>query len=418
MKLIKLGALQALLTLTFLNTSYSLTLNCPEYTAESREYSFQKFNPGREVIENRSYPSNDRVLFRGIYISNNQYNLSKVLSAFFDLDNEWHVGSPIFWAMVNILTGKRSLDEPLFSSGGQLPHSIAKYLRDRNLEKDILSLLKCKGNQFYEQNEAEQLTLQLMNRFFFSEKEDDLSKRYFDMKWEYYYDKSVNQDGYGNNGIEFISSSAYDFIAAIYGPKILVTKDTRNRALDLTFFNFKRNGFYVQTWVDLGEIISPGYLSRDEILGYQERQNDRIRGSAWYTTTPNNPIVYAVYKEQINKKTIALVFSGNKNDLCILQGPDGKFYKCKPYSPSLTTKPIEFPEVSSTPATLVGVVTEDTIDHDIDTLKKAIDLFGINTSDEVPVQFYKSFSKQKIGNKALYFHPVEKIKNYKGSREK
>ena len=413
MKLIKLITL--LLAFASVSTSYSLNLNCPDYNPETKEYSFKKLNYSTEVIENRSYPSHDRVLFRGVYHSNNQYNLSKVLSAFFDVDNQWHIGSPIYWAMVNILIGKRDLSEPLFSAGGQLPHPILKYLKDRNIDKDVQNLLKCRGNKRFTQDEAEEIASQLMNRFFFSEKPEAISKRYFDMKWEYYYEKTMTQAGYGNNGIEFISSSTYDYIAAIYGQKILVMKDTRNRALDLTFFNFKLNNFFVQTWVDLGEIISPGYLTRDEILGYQERVHDRVRGSDWYSTTPNNPIVYAIYKERINKKTIALVFSGNSKDLCILQGSDRKFYLCKPYTPSMTVKPIEFPQTSSTQATLVGVITEDTLDNDIDSLKKALQLFGDTTSEEVPEQFTKSFSKVKINDRPLYFHSIDQIKNYKGT---
>lgn len=399
----------AALFIYFLGLQDSQALfSCPQFRTEEREYSLSLFNPQQDVVDGSPYPSHQRTLFRGIYQSNMQFDLGKILEGIF-FPKDWHIGSPLFMGITQVLLGKRNLADPFIPSGG-LPETLETYFKARNILGDVKTLVDCDSRKKMSFDDAEIHSAKILNRMFFSQSTQNISDFYLNMSWEKYYDRTWTNLGFGNNSIEFVPSSTDDQIASIYGNKTLVFKDFRQRAVDLTFFNYKKNGYFVQSWVDYGEILSPGYLRADELIGYQERQIDRIRGSEWYTTSPNNPIVYAVYKFEVNGKKVGLVFDG-LNRLCMIHDTHGMYFFCRGRKDSIKNGNIEFPEAGNEQAPFVGLIEDRALTQG--DYAEILKVHGKNEAGKIPELFQKSFLealKKSEKLKKLRFMNLEELK--------
>jgi hypothetical protein len=330
------------------------TPSCPGYRSEKTEFSFKNINPAPEQINGLNFPGNHNVLYRGAYETNPQFNLEKALQGIFFQKN-LYVGSPIFWGMTQVLTGQWTLDHTFLPTGG-LPLTMREYFEARRILKDIEFLLDCSPTKTYPADEADTLAADLMNKTFNRMSRDEVETRYFNIADPSYYVASVQKIGFGNNAADLIISTTYDMIASLYGYKILVLKDKRDRALDLSFYNAKKNNRYFDEWVDNGEQNQPGYITADEIIGYQQRRYDRARTN-WAQSMPNNPIEYAVYRANIDGENVGLVFAGN-NTLCMMEANDHHFYNCHNYWAKLMTEPTPYPIPNmNSRAELLGVIT-------------------------------------------------------------
>lgn len=303
-------------------------LGCAGYEPATTEVSFAASNGAPQVINGVSFPAHEETLFRGAYESNRQFDLTMVVRGIFR-ENNWYVGSPMFFLAHEILMGRRTLNGDFFPSG-QLPHRAHEYFAARGSLAPLKTLLACRAPGFYTDGEANLLAADLMNKGLGSFSREQLEEKYFDMGSSDYYSNSVQEMGFGNNAADFVISSFYDQIAALYGHKTLVMKDRRHRALDLTFFNKLKRGMLFDYWIDAGEVNAPGYVDADEILGIQLRTMDRDRYGI-ENTYLRSKISYAVYRHQVGEKSFGLVIDGEDTTACMLHGSDGRLYGCADY---------------------------------------------------------------------------------------
>jgi hypothetical protein len=292
--------------------------------------------------------------------SNPQFGLENALRGLF-LEKNFYIGSPMFWGIKTVLTGQKSMTDSFIPSGG-LPLSMREYFKARHIDDDIQTLMECNKGQAYSDSDAEMLAADLVNRWLGGLSLGELDHYYFNIKDPSYYSSQLENLGFANNAVDLIIGSTYDLIAALYGAKILVLEDKRNRGLDLAHFNYVKNNLFFDHWADNGEVDFPAYVKGEEIVGFQQRDRDRPpRGSAWSEGIPQAHIKYAFYRHSFKGQNIVLVIDGS-NSLCVAKGPDQKYYFCANYWDSgLMSRPVPFPAPRSTDkkdlAPLYGVIT-------------------------------------------------------------
>lgn len=330
---------------------------CPKYEFSKKEYSFDSMNPAPDVVDGVRFPGTSRVLYRGIYEVNPQYDVFSALQAMFRQKN-WYVGSPIFYGITQVLTGAWNLDHTLFPTGN-LPLKMRQYLEARKILADVEKVLACTKENPMDLGTAQLFAADLMNKTFFRMTPAEVQAQYFNIKHPLYYEQSSQQLGFGNNAADLIISTSYDLIAALYGNKILVLQDTRKRALDLSYYNYVKNSIFYDSWVDNGEVNSPGYITAEEVLGFQKRYEDRQRTN-WAAHVSTNAIDMAYYRMEYKDTSLVLVLDGEKK-LCIMKSGDGRYYECNPYQAKLKEKPVPYAEVKNTSneskASLMGIIT-------------------------------------------------------------
>lgn len=288
---------------------------CPAYTSTTKEASLNSLNPPAKVESGVTLPGSGQTLFRGIYDSNPQFSYQTVISGLFGQDN-WVMGSPMHWGITLVLTGSRTTYD-LFGLRG-IPHNMWEYYKARGIHTDIQTLLGCVKPKFYNSDQSNYLAKELMNKYFSSLSVSDISERYLNIVNPLYYDATQTNLGFANNAIDLVISSYNDQIASLYGLKILVLKDKRNRAVDLGYWNAIKNGKYWADWVDNGEVNTPGYITASELVGYQQRAKDRPMSPTWADSEPNNPILYAFYKINYKGTDVVAVVDGG-GELCMVQ---------------------------------------------------------------------------------------------------
>lgn len=337
-------------------TSHAQVLSCPQYQFESSEFSFKSFNPRAENILNIDFPGNSHPLYRGAYESNPQFSFEKALSGLF-MEKNWHIGSPMFFGITQVLNGSWTLDHTFFPSGN-LPYKMRDYFEARDILDDIEFLLACQRGKAYSQVEAEIFASDLMNKTFSRMSRGQIEARYFNIMDPDYYKQRVQKLGFGNNATDLIISSAYDLVAALYGSKILVLEDKRKRALDLSFFNFKKNNLFFHHWVDNGEMNAPGYIVADELIGYQQRKVDRLRVN-WAQSATGNPIDFAAYRIRSGSELAVLILDASDKN-CITQGSDNRYYPCNAYWKDLMTSPVPYPtpQMPAGKIPLMGIIVQ------------------------------------------------------------
>jgi len=388
---------------------------CPEYSWSHKEFSFASFNPPPNSFEGISFPGNDQVLYRGIYDSNAQFNLEKILEGLFGEKN-WHIGSPIFFGLTQVIRNIWDIDHPLFPSG-QLPLPMRDYAHSRRILPDLLVLQKCFSNVHLSFEDASVYAADLMNKVFERMNRIEIESRYFNLSDPLYMDPQQQKLGFGNNAADLIPSSTYDMIAALYGRKIVVMKDQRRRGLDLGYFNLIKNRFYFAHWVDNGEINVPGYIRADEVIGYQQRAIDRIRGPGWSTNTKNE-IVYAVYKSTFKNRTIALVLDG-VGQICLSEASDRRYYSCEPYWAKIKEQPVPYPQAKfyrsprlEDRAPLLGVIllpeTENTNEKNETTfVAEVLKWYGKKSPSTLDPETTKRISATKVNGVGLKWYPAQ-----------
>lgn len=287
---------------------------CPAYSF-AREASLSIFNPPAKVENGVALPGTKQTLFRGVYEANPQFDYRSVILGLFGQDN-WVLGSPMHWGITEVLTGARGHHNSFLPSGG-LPLTMGDYFDARSIKDDIDLLISCKRSKPYSKAQANFLAKDLMNKSFAHMKRADLEKTYFNIKDSDYYSSSLGQYGFGNNAVDFVISSYNDQIASLYGNKILIFKDKKNRSVDLGYWNLVNNGLSWTDWVDNGEINTPGYITASDLIGYQQRQNDRSP-LGWGGSEANNPIIFGLYKMNYKGVDVVAVVSG-ANELCMVQ---------------------------------------------------------------------------------------------------
>ena len=253
-----------ILAIALVSSSLASAASCPQYVPSPGVASLSNLNPPAHQYGGISYPSQQQTLFRGAMEGNATFSLEKVLQGIFK-ERSWYIGSPLFFGITQVLTGQWDLNHTFFPSGG-LPLQMRDYFRARKILSDIETLLRCQDS--YSAAEANDLAADLSNKVFQRMDGRKIEQTFFDMSDPGYYTDSTQSLGFGNNAVDFIISTTYDQIATLYGAKILVYRDSQNRSFDLTFYNRQKNNYFVDAWVDKGEINTPGYITSDDILGY------------------------------------------------------------------------------------------------------------------------------------------------------
>ncbi|HWU42285.1 MAG TPA: hypothetical protein VN132_02565, partial [Bdellovibrio sp.] len=323
-----------------------------------RDASLNDFNPAPAVVLNVPLPGTQKVLFRGIRPENLQFDDVTVIKTL--LGKQFYLPSPMMWGIEMLFTKERTLDGVFIPQGG-LPLSMSEYLKSRGLLRDVEILLECHQQTPFSELEISIIGKSLMNRYYANISKSDVDARYLNIKDPQYYNRQVQNLGYGNNAIDLIISSYYDQIASFYGNKILVLKDFKNRSVDLGYFNYTLNGKFWDMWIDNGEVDTPGYLNPRDILGYQQRLKNRDpKNKGIYQT--HNPILYGIYKWKIADRDYIVVLSG-LNKLCMLQDEHNqRVYFCEDnWEKVLLQGPIPYPFVKnnsdSNKAPILGVLS-------------------------------------------------------------
>lgn len=394
----------------------ALQKNCPQYQFQNKEYSLAYFNPAKKTVYNVTLPAHDSTLFRGTTEDNQQFSLESVVLGIFGQRN-WHLGSPLFWGLTDVLMGQRNVNAAFLPNGG-LPYSMLKYAELRSIDSDLNTLLSCKTS--YTREEANILAQDLLNKSFSRMDPKALQYNFFNMKNPRYYSAEMENAGLGNNAIDFVISSYNDQVAGIYGSKILILHDARHRSLDLGFWNYTYTGQFWDAWVDNGEVNTPGYITADEVLGFQQRKTDRTRGGLT-STEMVNPILYSVNKLTYKGQVFALLLDG-KHHPCIIQSTsDNKFYFCEdnwsgrisrgivaPPSPKSTSVKDEVP--------LVGVFSDCQSSKCISP-KEVIRWYGKISSKPFPYDAISRVQKLSVNGNAIQFVKAEASDAPKGEKQ-
>jgi hypothetical protein len=380
---------------------------CPNYKFSKTAANFSSLNGSAKVVQGVSFPSQSATLFRGIYQSNSQFDAEKAVAGLFKEDG-WMVGSPMHWAITTILTGKNSLNGTFFPTGG-LPLQLVEYLKARHIDREVKDLLDCVSPKKYSSAEANILAKDLMDKYLTSLPKNTLEERYFNMKNPNYYSDSTQEIGFGNNAVDFIISSFNDQVASIYGNKILVMKDVRNRSLDLEYWNYVHTGSFWDGWVDNGEINTPGYVTAEELLGYQERALDRIQ-IGWGAQAPNNPIIYGLYPIQYKGTTYVGVFDGG-GETCMLQDAKSqKVYFCQNNWGNIMRTVVPPPTIRGTEvrnqSALMGVIARCSGGGACDAPAEIFTWYGKNSKNHPPGRLMAGLNNLKIDGDGVKVIPA------------
>ncbi|MBK7962273.1 MAG: hypothetical protein IPK04_14480 [Bdellovibrionales bacterium] len=382
----------AFLPITKASTDQSTTLKqilnkCPgaAWIASTRTFSLKGLNSPSERVHGLSFPMSNGIVFRGIREENPQFDESKVIRAI--LGDPFFLPSPMMWGIEMVFKGDRQMNSP-FLPMGQLPLSMEEYFRVRGILSEIEGLLRCHGNQNFSSAEITYLAKRLMDLSFIQMTTDEIVSRYLNMWDQNYYSRNLLDYGFGNNGIDMIISSYYDQIASLYGNKILVFKDSRDRSIDLGFFNYKWNGKFWDHWMDNGEVNTPGYLNPSDVTGFQRRAKNRAKGKM-PAGEPNNPIIYGIYKwTDADKNTFAILVTGF-NKLCLLQAPESqKVFFCEEnWTGQLGTPGTPLPRVSdfsnNNKAPILGVFS-NCLESATCSIQKVFDSYGTDGARALP----------------------------------
>jgi|GEM_PF-2667567 hypothetical protein len=328
--------------------------NCPQYRFEKREFSFAGLNPAAENYNSIALPATGQTLYRGAYEANGQFDFAISMRGLFNEAN-WFVGSPLHWGLSQVLKKAWDINAPFLPNGG-LPYTLSAYFQSRGILGDVQTLMSCAPAKGYSQTAANILAADLMNKAFAAMGKDNFENNFLNISNPVYYRADFQAQGFGNNAVDFIISSAYDQVAAVYGKKILVMKDTRKRAVDLGFWNKKHNDVFWHHWVDNGEINTPGYITADELLGYQSRKTDRpqVGWGGYYA----NLIDYAIYRHKIGSQNVVLLLDG-QNSACMTKGDDSRYYVCEQNWGNITSDVVPYPTTATknykTQIGLIGV---------------------------------------------------------------
>lgn len=300
------------------------TTPCPGYKKETSVYPLGSHNPAAKNFDGLTLPATGKTLYRGIYLSNGQYSLEKILRGL--VGEKVVVGSPMHWGITDVLRGNKTLKDTLLP-GTSLVLPLETYFEDRNILADVQSLLDCAAGEPFSEALSDEYANDLMEKSFKRRSDSDNDKYFFNLKDGHYYGSYADQHGFGNNAVDFVISSYYDSIAGIYGPKILVFKEPKNRSVDLCYWNYVQNGIYCDNWVDSGEVDTLGYVESEDFLGYQARRTDRLR-VGWGAALTPNPIEVAYYRIDYKGQRAVLVLDGEGRP-CITKGSDDHYYYCE-----------------------------------------------------------------------------------------
>jgi hypothetical protein len=382
--------------------------SCPQYKFDTKEFSLSDLNPAAQTISGVALPATNQVLYRGAYEANGQFDFSLALRGLFK-EQHWYVGSPLFWGITQVLKKSWGLNNDFLPSGG-LPLKMREYFSSRGILDDVETLLHCAPDKGYSAQTANALAADLMNKAFRRTDTSALQENFFNILNPLYYRADFQAQGLGNNAVDFIISSAYDQVAAVYGKKVLVMKDTRKRAFDLGYWNKAHNDIFWHHWVDNGEVNVPGYITSDELLGYQQRKVDRpLTGWGEYYV---NPIDYAIYRHSYKGQTIVLLLDGHDAS-CISKGDDGRYYYCPKNWDNISKDIVPYPEAGkknyrSEAAIMGAFVLCD--EGDTCTLPAAFwTEYGKTVQRDIPAAAAALIKAIKIDGKAVQYVSAEQV---------
>jgi hypothetical protein len=215
--------------------------------------SFKRNAPEPEIIQGQEFPRNQRTLYRGTGWDNPQVSLRLALSAMLEAPDAY-VGSALYMELRQLLLRAHTLEES----------KMRPRLNERGLTQSIKLLVSCST---FTEAEASHLAANLVDRALDDvARRDNLMARYAD-------EKSGKFDDWP---AEIVYSSAYQVLAATYGGQMLEIRDPEFRALDKHFWQLKKTGTPLEQHptIDAGEMILPGYIRPQDILGYQLRVKD------------------------------------------------------------------------------------------------------------------------------------------------
>ena len=344
-----------LFTTTIASFARGENFKCPTYAFEKSPFLLSELNPQASMLEGVSQPHDRSVLYRGITPNRGQFDLEKALRGMLGLKAT--VGSPMHWLITQVLTGQKKLSDRMFPKTS-LNLKVEKYLYDRKILADVQALLDCAGGNFYDASVAEDYASDLMDKFFFRFGGSKIKKYDFDLADPFYYRSDTQARGFGNNSINYVISSVYDQIAAIYGEKILVLQETSGRSFDLCYWNWVHNRELCDNWVDDGEIDIAGYVTQANIIGYQSRKVTRKGRGIWGKILYPNPIDAAYYRFELDGEKDVLVLD-TEDALCVSLASDALYHRCAVHNSQLIKRrlaPLPSQSILPEVVPLMGVI--------------------------------------------------------------
>jgi hypothetical protein len=378
----------------------SIKALCDRYTPAKHVGSFRDLNPPAKSADGVNLPATDLTLFRSIAYGNPLFNEAKIMRGILG-EEGWIISSAMHWTMSQVLTKHKPLNEAFYAPGG-MPYPMTDYLKFRGILDDVNTLLACKADG-YSQRDADLLAKDLMDKYFNNLDASTTAKRYFDMKDPDYDTEASMRMGVGNNAADLVATSYYDQISAQYGGKTLVLKDTYHRGIDLGYWNKAHNGYFWKYWADNGEIDIPGYVLPEDLIGFQERENDHRSTIAWFG---RNRINFALYKLTFKGRNYVAVVDGESND-CMMQDPASqKVYFCKQNFNANNIQPLmPTPEASSKQAPLMGIIgaCADAAGTQCEIPRELFANYGELTNQQVPSHLIDSMNSAPVNGLKMVF---------------
>ena len=302
-------------------------------SAFASSFSLIDYTSQQHNIGNISFPRNGQVSYRGV--EPKLYSFTDAISAIFG-DKTKNVESMLMSAIKYELMGEINQPEHSYILYKTRGDWWRKNKAGKKLEDIIDETISSRGN--LSETEAILLSKKLLDESFFHQKALDNQGTSFRTIPNRILDyKSVN---YSDFPRDVVFTSYYQRTATIYGAGIIVLQENKNnlRSIDLTFWNFLKNAYW-KGGADAGEILFPGYIESNEVIGYElhTRGNypDKTLGGvriSQYGVQKEEPISIAMYKHVYNNEVFILVFDGIDKDgnkrQCIRKGLDHKYYFC------------------------------------------------------------------------------------------
>jgi len=302
----------------------SLIILSTAIQAADKSASFAKYTPAPKVIDGIQYPTHP-TLYRGT--SKKRINLQNAIRGMFGKSDEYMM-STLFKNIRKALMKKRS-PESIYAK----IHSDAYYVEAGD-NKIIAMIDNIRGQQpkgrIYDIKTATKITKDIIDQYWANRTADQDLGNYIDYKSMlapkiFGYPRPPYSNYRGHGKIDWPSkvlfSTTRPDIASQYGNTVVLFKEKKQRSLDLGFWNYTHNGIWFKSAADAGEFVVPGYISANEIVGYELRERSETvtkrpkdGGFGFRLQHIYNAIGFGFYKSIIAGKTYILVFPGKDQD--------------------------------------------------------------------------------------------------------
>jgi hypothetical protein len=322
---------------------------CAGYTMERNLDGYRSLQADlpRGVFGGTEFPRTDRLQYRGIRISMDQFTVPKVLRAIGG-DPTPTIGSRLTWQLDSILRDptKIHLSDALLDRLRRayrwyvlgIPTMFGNFeqvLADHGILDDVRRLLACRPS--YNERDAAVYARDLTAKAF-----RHLERTWGDTFTRHLFAYETDEfHAYGDyKGGLHLYSSSYPLMAQAYGAKILAFTNHTGKTLDMNYWNYVRNGGrWGYHYADRAEFVTAGAIDPHAVSGIWITDESGRDEMGRDTTMTRRKIQYALMRLRHRGRNYAVILDASTTD-CLMR-VDAHFEACEDrIPPGWEEKPI------------------------------------------------------------------------------